>query len=200
VRRGSPTLGRFDSCAAPLQLSNKQRRERPSLRSLATVTGFANVLGFIALALLVVQILAPARGKLSGAPFRMTLLLRLHGPFGRAALVLAVAHYLLLVLDRPDRIDLLNLAGAPGRARAAVGAVIALSVLAAMSAWQRRGRQTPAWRTVHVLLSVAAVSLALGHVAGVARYLGLDAPRGIALSLVPLAALAALYLRDIARR
>jgi predicted ferric reductase len=158
------------------------------------VTRFANALGFVALALLLVQLFAPARGRLSGAPFRMTLLLRLHGPFGYAALALAVAHLLILVLDNHDRLDLLNVASAPGRARDAVGALIALGVLAAVSARRRRGRQSRAWRTLHVLVSIAAVSLALGHVAGVGRYLGLDAVNGTALALVPLAALAALYL------
>jgi predicted ferric reductase len=159
------------------------------------VTRFANALGFVAVGLLLVQLLAPARGRLSGTPFRMTLLLRLHGPFGYAALAFAVAHLLILVLDSPDRLELLNLARAPARARDAVGALIALGVLTAVSARRRPGRQTRAWRTLHVLLSIAAVSLALGHVAGVGRYLGLDAVSGTALSLVPLAALAALYLR-----
>jgi hypothetical protein len=100
-----------------------------------------------------------------------------------------------LVLDSPHRLELLNLAWAPARARDAVGALIALGVLTAVSARRRPGRQTRTWRTLHVLLSTAAVSLALGHVAGVGRYLGLDAVSGTALSLVPLAALAALYLR-----
>ena len=166
-----------------------------SSRTLATVTRFANVLGFAALALLLVQLLAPARGRLSGMPFRMTLLLRLHGPFGYAALAFALAHLLVLVLDSPDRLELLNLAEAPTRARDAVGALIALGVLATVAARRPPGRQTRAWRTLHVLLSAAAVSLALGHVAGVGRYLGLDALSGAALSLVPLAALAAVYLR-----
>jgi predicted ferric reductase len=160
------------------------------------VTRFANALGYVALALLLVQLLAPARGRLSGRPFRMTLLMRLHGPFGYAALALALAHLLVLVLDSPDRLELLNVVEAPARARAAVGALIALGVLATFSARRRRGRQTRAWRTSHVLLSAAAVSLALGHVAGVGRYLGLDALSGTALSLVPLVALAAVYLRD----
>jgi predicted ferric reductase len=159
------------------------------------VTGFANGLGFVALALLLVQLLAPARGRLSRRPFRMTLLLRLHGPFGYAALAFALAHLLVLVLDSPDRLELLNVAEAPARAREAVGALIALGVLATVSARRRRGRPPRAWRTPHVLLSLAAVSLALGHVAGVGRYLGLDALSGTALSLVPLAALAAVYLR-----
>jgi predicted ferric reductase len=160
------------------------------------VTRFANALGYVALALLLVQLLAPARGRLSRRRFRMTLLLRLHGPFGYAALAFALAHLLLLVLDNPDRLELLNVAEAPARAREAVGALIALGVLATLSTRRRPGRQTRAWQTAHVLLSAAAVSLALGHVAGVGRYLGLDALSGAALSLVPLAALAAIYLRD----
>ena len=160
-----------------------------------TVTRFANALGYVALALLLVQLLAPARWRLSRRPFRMTLLLRLHGPFGYAALALALAHLLVLVLDSPDRLELLNVAEAPARAREAVGALIALGVLAAVSARRRPGRPPRAWRTPHVLLSAAAVSLALGHVAGVGRYLGLDALSGAALSLIPLAALAAVYLR-----
>jgi predicted ferric reductase len=158
------------------------------------VTRFANALGFVALALLLVQLLAPARGRLSGASFRMTLLLRLHGPFGYAALALAAAHLLILMLDDPDRLELLNPGRAPARAQEAVGALIALGALTAVSARRGRGRQTRAWRTLHVLLAIAAISLALGHVAGVGRYLGLDAITGAALSLVPLAALAALYL------
>jgi hypothetical protein len=43
-------------------------------------------------------------------------------------------------------------------------------------------------------LAAAALILALGHIAGVGGYLGLDAPSGIAVSLVPLAGLAAMYL------
>jgi hypothetical protein len=125
----------------------------------------------------------------------MTPLLRMHGPFGYLAVAFAVAHLLILVLDNPDRLELLNLARAPARARDAVGALIALGVLAAVSAQRRPGRQTRRRRTLHVLLSIAAVSFALGHVAGVGRYIGLDAVSGTALSLVPLAALAALYLR-----
>jgi predicted ferric reductase len=165
-------------------------------RTLVTVTRFANALGFVALALLLIQVLAPARGRLFQRPFRMTQLLRLHGPFGYAALALALAHLLLLVLDDPDRLDLLNLVEAPARAREAVGALVALGVLTALAVRRRPGRQQRAWRTWHVLLSIAAISLALGHVAGVGRYLGLDALSGAALSLVLLAALAAVFLRE----
>jgi predicted ferric reductase len=125
----------------------------------------------------------------------MTFLLRLHGPFGYAALAFAVAHVLVLVLDDADRLELLNIANAPARAREAVAALIALGVLTAMSARRRPERQTRAWRTLHVLLSTVAVALALGHVAGVGKYLGLDALSATALSLFPLAMLAALYLR-----
>ena len=164
-------------------------------RTLATVTGFANALGFIALALLLVQLVAPARRRLFQTPFRITPLVRLHGPFGFAALAFALAHLLVLVLDKPDRLELLNLVEAPARAREAIGALIALGVLTAVSARRRPGRQTRAWRTLHIVLSAAAVSFALGHVAGVGRYLGLDALSGVALSLIPLAALTAMYLR-----
>jgi predicted ferric reductase len=164
------------------------------------VTRLANALGYVALVLLVVQLLAPARGRLSKRPFRMTLLLRLHGPFGNAALAFAVAHLLVLVVDSPERLELLNVAKAPTRARDAVGALIALGVLAIVAAQRSPGRQTRPWRTWHVLLSTAALSLALGHVAGVGGYFGLDALSGVALSFVPLIALAAVYLRPERRQ
>ena len=112
-----------------------------------------------------------------------TLLVRLHGPLGFAALVAAVAHLAMLLVDDPDRLSLLNPYDAPGRARAALAALIALGALCAAATRRRHGRQTSQWRGLHVGLSTGALAFAVGHTVGVREYLGLDVLTATALTL-----------------
>ena len=115
--------------------------------------------------------------------FRPTLLVRFHGPLGFAALVAAVAHLAMLLVDDPDRLSLLNPYDAPGRARAALAALLALAALCAASMRRRPGRQTSRWRGLHVGLAAGALALAVGHAVGVREYLGVNALTATLLAL-----------------
>ena len=157
------------------------------------VVNVSNALGFAALALIILQVVVPAGPRVMPGPFRRTALLRLHGPFGYAALAAAVAHVLLLVADDTDNLSLLDPFDAPGRARAGLTALVALAALAVTAQRRRRGRQSRRWRLGHLALSVVAAELAVGHIAGVREYLGLDVVTGTALTLVPLAVIVALF-------
>jgi len=168
---------------------------RPEAEGQSFAINLGNAIGFAALAMLVLQLLAPAPRRMSKAPFRRTFLLRFHGPLGYLTFAAAIGHVVILIVDDPDRLTLLNPADAPARARAAVAALVALALVTVASTRRRVGRQTRAWRGLHVLLGGAALAFALGHVAGVGKYLGLDALPATALALVPLAAFAFLYLR-----
>jgi predicted ferric reductase len=175
------------AAAAAIPFLQDGADERPFLVNLS------NAFGFVAIGLLALQLVIPAGPRLSRGPFRLTLLLRLHRRLGLAALAAAVLHVLLLVVDDVDAVHLLEPLDAPGRARAGLTALLILVVLA-VARPTRRGRQSRRWRTVHFALSAAAGAFAVGHVAGVREYLGLDVVTAALLALVPLAALAALYL------
>ena len=181
------------AAAAAIPFLQDGADERPFLVNLS------NAFGFVALGLVALQLVIPTGPRLSRGPFRLTLLLRLHRRLGLAALGAAVLHVLLLVADDLDVLRLLDPLDAPGRARAGLTALSALAVLA-VARPTRRGRQSRRWRATHFALSAVAGALAVGHVAGVREYLRLDVIAGTLLTLVPLAALAALYLWPERRR
>jgi 3-phenylpropionate/trans-cinnamate dioxygenase ferredoxin reductase subunit len=169
------------------------------VRDEAEARGFtlnlADALGFAALALLALQLLAPAPRRITSTAFRPTVIVRFHGRFGQLALAAAGAHVVLLFVDDTGRMRLLDFVDAPGRARAAVIALAALVLLTAASLRRRRGRQTRSWRILHVSLGVIALAFAVGHATGVGRYLGLDAVTGTAVALIPSAVLLLVYFR-----
>lgn len=155
----------------------------------------ADALGFAALALIVLQLVVPVPPRITSGAFRPTLLVRFHGRFGQLALLAAVGHVGVLFVDDPDKLNLLDFTDAPGRARAAVVALVALGVLTIAALRRRHGRQTLAWRTVHLTLGVVALAFAIGHVAGVGGYLGFDAFTGTTLALLVSALVLIVYLR-----
>lgn len=166
---------------------------RPSAGDRPFLVNTSDALGFAALALILLQLVVPAPPRVSSAAFRPTLLVRFHLRFGYLALVAAAAHVLLLFVDDVDRVNLMNPIDAPARARAGLAALVALALLTVAATRRRRGRQSRAWRTLHVVLGVVAAAVAFGHVAGVGGYLGLGVLSGTVLTLVPLSVLLALY-------
>lgn len=95
----------------------------------------------------------------------------------------------MLFVTDPETLQLLNFLEAPWRARAAVLATGALVLLVVTSIWrQRLGIPYEPWRTLHGILAVCAVALALAHALGVGYYLGLFW-KGVLWSGIALAAL-----------
>jgi predicted ferric reductase len=156
----------------------------------------AAALGFAALAVLALQLVMPSRSRHFTPPFGIALLLRFHRRLGQLALALVLAHVVVLFVDDPRRLALLNLPAAPGRARAADVATLALVAIIVCSVWRRRLRLGyEAWRGLHIVLGVLVLVFAVIHVLGVARYLDVPSIRWTVLAFAAVGVGAVFYLR-----
>jgi predicted ferric reductase len=128
-------------------------------------------LGIVALSLLTMQLVLPARlGMLSSLGANVAV--RLHRRATDAALSLIAAHVAVVMLVEPSRLRLLAFFGAPWRAQAGIGSLVALGALIHTSLRrQRMGMHYNGWRATHAWLGAAAFALAVAHVVGVHRYL-----------------------------
>ncbi len=132
---------------------------------------FSVALGFIALTIMVLQFGLVGRFSQVSAPFGMDALIQYHRQIGYVALVFALVHPIILFVDEPSKLALLNLPHAPNRARFATASVVSLALLIATSVWRKRFRLSYEWwQLLHGLLAVLVVGFALAHVAGVAYY------------------------------
>jgi predicted ferric reductase len=139
-----------------------------------------SALGIAALALLAVQLALPARLPILAA-IGAEVAVRLHRRMADILLAVVAAHVAAVMVADPARLELLRFFGAPWRAQAAVGSVVALVVLVVTSLARRRVRLSYArWRGVHLVAGVVALVLAVVHTVGVGRYL-VHGPAGWAL-------------------
>jgi predicted ferric reductase len=128
-------------------------------------------LGFGGLAMMALQFVLTARFKVIKAPYGSDVVYHFHQQISLVALVLILAHPLLLFTNSPDTLGLLNLLTAPWRARAGVVAVLSLVALIAASLWRKRFKiEYTRWRIWHGILAIAAVSLAMIHIVLAAHY------------------------------
>jgi 3-phenylpropionate/trans-cinnamate dioxygenase ferredoxin reductase subunit len=156
----------------------------------------AGGLGFIGLTILVLQIVTASRVRAFTAPFGIDLLLRFHRQVGVAALVLIVAHIVLLIAADPDKLLLLDPFTAPWRARFGLIAVLAVGGLAVTSLWRAHmGLRYEGWRGLHLALAAIAICAAFAHLIGVSSYLSVQTIRWVVLLFVMIAALALFWLR-----
>ncbi|HEU6445198.1 MAG TPA: ferric reductase-like transmembrane domain-containing protein [Gaiellaceae bacterium] len=129
------------------------------------LTDFSVALGFVGLAMIGLQFVLSARFTPVAAPFGMDALLQFHRQMSYTALAFVYLHPALLVVADRDTLGLLNPLKAPWRARMAVAALVALTLLVASSAWRKRLRLSyERWQSLHGLLAVAAVVGSLAHV------------------------------------
>ena len=163
---------------------------------LTAAIAFAAALGFAALVVLALQLVLPARARIFTEPFGIDVLLRFHREMGIGAAGLIVVHVVVLMIDDPDRLSLLNPLSAPWRAVAGLGALVALlALLASSTIRQRLSLSYEGWRFVHLTLGLVVVGASVAHVLGVGRYLALGSLRGVALLVIVAAALGTFVLR-----
>jgi predicted ferric reductase len=159
---------------------------------------FADALGFAALSLLALQIMTSGRWAATTKAFGLRSVLSLHRQAGIAVLTLAAAHLVILLVDDPTRLALLDPATAPGRARAGVLALLGLITLACTSVWRRHMRLSyEQWRAVHITATAVVLAAGFAHVIWVDSYTSLIVIRWTVLGLV-LAAAAALFWTRVA--
>jgi predicted ferric reductase len=159
-------------------------------------TTVAAGLGFAGLTVLALQVVMPSRARAFTAPFGIDVLLRFHRQLGAVALILVIAHVVVLIAEDSSRFSLLDIVHAPFRAKAGVVAILALLALTATSLWRRPLRLPyEAWRALHVLLGLAVIGFAFAHVIGVSKFVATGPVRWGVLLFVLAAGAAAFYLR-----
>jgi len=149
-------------------------------------------LGIVALSLLGLQLVLPARLPLVSGGLGADLAVRLHRRLADVTFAVIAAHVAVVVLAEPARAAFLAFVGTPWPVQAAVVSTGALGALASSSTWRGRLRLPySTWRALHLGLAAGALVFATAHTIGVDRYL----TRGIAavwLALLVLGSLAAL--------
>jgi predicted ferric reductase len=157
---------------------------------------FADALGFAALSMLALQMVASGRWASTTRAFGLRCVLALHRQAGVAVLVLVLAHVVLLLVADPSRLALLDVTSDPPRARAGVLAVVGLLALAGTSIWRGRlGLGYERWRRLHVGLTAVVITAAFAHVVWVDAYMSAPVVRWSVLTLVLAAALALFWTR-----
>src|SRR4051794_30444677 len=160
---------------------------------------FSDGLGFAALSLLALQVAVSGRCARTTHAFGLRGVLSLHRQAGMAVLVLVLMHGVILMLDNPSRLALLNSLTAPGRARAGMVALLALFALAVTSVHRHRaGLDYERWRGVHLVCTALALGGAFVHVIRVDAYTSLAPVRLTVLGVV-LASGAALFWTRVLR-
>lgn len=135
---------------------------------------FSVALGFIGLAMMVLQFVLTARVNRIEASYGIDILIQFHRFTSMAAFVMVVAHPIMLFIADPETLALLNFPEAPWRARMAVIATVGFLVMVVTTIW-RRPLNIPyePWRAMHSLLAVVTVGFGFGHAIGVSNYLSL---------------------------
>ena len=130
-----------------------------------------SALGIAALSLLALQLALPARLPLL-ATLGAEVAVRLHRRLADIMLAVVAAHVAAVMVADPSRLELFRFFGEPWRAQAAIGSVVALTVLTLTSILRRRLRLPyVAWRLIHLVAGALALLLAVVHTVGVGRYL-----------------------------
>lgn len=155
-------------------------------------------LGFMAMALLGLQTIPTSRLRLVTRVFPMDTLYTFHHGLSIFTFLLAFIHPILLFINNPNTLRLLNLVTAPWRARAAVISVIAMLLLVTTSIWREAMKiRYDIWRWIHDGLSFLAIGLALFHMFKVNYYMSLTYQKVLWLVLTGIWVLIILYLRVI---
>ncbi len=131
-------------------------------------------LGFAGLSMMTLQFVLTARFKTIKAPYGADVVYHFHRQISLVAFALILAHPLLLFINAPQTLALLNLVSAPWRARMGVTAVVLLLVLIGASLWRKQLKiEYTAWRIWHGILATVVVALSMGHIILARHYLNL---------------------------
>jgi predicted ferric reductase len=153
-------------------------------------------IGFLAMALLGLQTIPTSRLRFFTKAFPMDTLYTFHHGLSILTFILALAHPILLFINNPLTLQLLNLFTAPWRAKAAVIAVLAMLVLVVTSVWREAMKiKYDGWRWIHDALAFLAIGLALYHMFKVNHYMSLTYQKVLWLTLTGLWLAIILYIR-----
>ncbi|HEV7831750.1 MAG TPA: ferredoxin reductase family protein [Pseudonocardiaceae bacterium] len=122
-------------------------------------------MGLLATSMLVCAVVLPSRVRSLTRTFGIDGVLSIHRFVGLAVTLLVGLHIVLVVVANPANLALLDVLHAPNRARAAVGATVALGALIALTLLRRRLRHRyEVWRWVHLVLAGSVLVLSALHI------------------------------------
>ncbi len=155
-------------------------------------------LGFAGLALMGLQFIPTARLPFLSEIFPLDTLYDVHHRLSIIAFLLTLAHPLILFVQNPHTLRLLNIISAPWRARAAVAAIVLLILLIFTSIKRLALKLSyEAWRWLHDILSVGIAALALYHILEVNYYTSVTIQRGLWIVLGLVWAAMIVYIRVV---
>src|ERR671916_472749 len=134
---------------------------------------FSVALGFSGLSMMGLLFAMTARFRHMAAPYGIDVVYHFHRQISVVALLLILAHPVILFVAEPETRRLLNPITAPWRAQAAWAATLAFVLVALTSFWRKRLRiPYEPWRLMHGVLATVGIAFAMAHVIGVNHYVG----------------------------
>ena len=122
-------------------------------------------LGFVGLTQIGIQFVLIARFQPLTYPYGIDVVLKYHRQIALVALGFILLHPVLLLIEHPARIVLLNPLGGTWASRLGLAAVAALALLAVTSVWRERLKiDYEVWRVAHTALGIATLVFAQLHV------------------------------------
>ena len=145
---------------------------------------FSVAIGFAGLAIMGFQFLITARFRHIELPYGMDIVYHFHRQISWVALALVLGHVVILFVENPRMMRLLNVFTAPWRARYGVASIVTLLALVITSVWRRQLRiKYETWRVGHGILGTLAVACGMAHVALVGHYVDLPWKRALWIGL-----------------
>ena len=121
--------------------------------------------GFVGLTQIVVQLILTSRFKSLSAPYGIDIILRFHRQIALVAIGFILIHPVLIIVDTPSRVKLLNPLGGTWASKTAWMSLFCLVGLAVTSLFRvHLGLSYERWRLFHLVLAGGAVIFALLHV------------------------------------
>lgn len=121
--------------------------------------------GLLATSSLVCAVVLPSRLRSLTRTLGIEGVLSTHRFVGLLVALLVLAHIALVVAEDPAKVALFDVFHAPGRARAAIGATVALGALIGLTLLRKRLRHRyEVWRWVHLALAGSVLTLTALHI------------------------------------
>jgi predicted ferric reductase len=122
-------------------------------------------LGFVGLTQIGIQFVLIARFQPLTYPYGIDVVLKYHRQIALVAIGFILLHPVLILVEHPARLALLNPFGGTWASKLGLAAVAALVALAATAVWREKWKiPYEAWRVTHTALGVAALVFAQAHV------------------------------------
>jgi predicted ferric reductase len=145
---------------------------------------FSAAIGYVGLGMMGLQFGLTARFRYVTEPWGEDVIYHFHRQLSLVAVGLVIAHPIILFIEQPNRVRLLNFFEAPPVARWAALSTYSAIALVVMSLWRARLRiRYEIWHFSHIALAMLAIVAGMIHMIGWGYYLGDPIKRGLWIGL-----------------